>query len=280
MSYYYDRFGALTLPEYNREASIAPAAAALRIVTTAAGAFDADGSGRSMQQFPHPLTLEAIVSEDATADQRTALDALRAAVGTRAYLYRVADDNDTIQRALCRLQSMTAERRYEQRAAYQPIRLIFQQLEPWRGEAYGAWTLDSGELLDDGLLFNATAYSVAISASPSSQAVTNGGNLPVADAVFTITAGSGNLTNPVLTGGGMDLRWTGTIDAGDSLVIDCGALSVQDDGVDAYGTFALGSGHTIEDWCYLAPGATTVSLAVSGTLTGASWSVAFRDRWA
>lgn len=279
MSYTYERFGSITLPTYNREASIAPAAAQLRIVATAAGAFDADGSGRSAQQFPHALTLEAIVSEDATADQRDALDELRAAVGTRANLYRVADDDGTVHRAACRLQSMTAERSYEQRRAYQPVRLIFQQLEAWRGASTG-WTLDDGELLDDGLMLDETAYTATITASPSAQTITNGGNLPVTDAVITITAGSGNLVNPVLTGGGMDLRWTGTINAGDALVIDCGALSVQDDGVDAYSGFARGSGHTVEDWCYLAPGATALSLAVSGTLTGASWSVSFRERWA
>lgn len=279
MSYFYERFGSITLPTYNREASLAPVAPDLRIVATAAGAFDADGSGRSAQQFPHSLTVEAIVSETTVGAQRTALDALRAAVGTRAYLYRRADDDSSVQRAQCRLASMTQERSYEQRRAYQPVRLQFQQLEAWQGAAT-AWTLDDGEVLDDGLDFDASAYYASLSASPASQVIANGGNLPVLDAVLTVTAGSAALSNPIFTATGVDLRWTGTIPAGDALVIDCGAASVLLAGADAYSGLGFGAGHAVEQWLRLEPGNTTLTLTVSGTLTGASWSVDFRARWA
>lgn len=279
MSYTFERFGTITLPEYNREISAAPAAASLRIVATVAGAFDADGSGRSGQQFPHPLTLDAIVSEDDSGDQRTALDALRAAVGTRAYLYRRADDDAAVHRALCRLASMTQDRKYDQRRAYQPIRLQFQQLAGWQGQAT-SWTLDDGELFDDGLDLDSSDYYAAISSSPSSQAVTNGGNLPVSAVIITINAGSGTVTNPIITAPNMDLRWSGAIPAGQSLVIDAGALSVLLNGADAYGGLYFGGTHTIENWIELAAGASVVTLTVGGMLTGASWSIDFREAWA
>jgi len=280
MGYSFERFGTLVLPAYNREMSQAPAPAVQRIVATAAGAFDADGSGRAAQAFPHPLTIEAIVFEEASADLRSALDALRAAVGTRAYLYRRADDNNLVHRALCRLASMEINRSYEQRRAYQPVTLQFQQLAAWQGASHSAWTLDSGELFDDGLTLDTTSYAWSIGSSPTIRSVSNDGNLPVTDVLFTITAGATGLSNPILSGGGMDLRWTGTIAATKSLVIDCGALSVLNDGANAYSGLALGANHAIEDWCRLQPGSTDIELAITGTLTGATWAVAFRDRWA
>lgn len=280
MGYSFERFGVITLPEYNREMNMAPVAAVQRIVATAAGAFDADGSGRAGQQFPHPLTVEAIVFEEAAADLRVALDALRAAVGTRAWLLRRADDDDTIHRALCRLASMEVQRSYEQRRAYQPVTLQFLQLSAWQGGGGEAWTLDDGEFFDDALWFDAAQYTWSIGTSPTTETISNNGNLPVTDAIFTITAGSSALSNPILTGGGMDLRYTGTIAAGEALAIDCGALSVLNDGANAYSTFALGANHTLETWCSLAPGDTDITLTVTGTTTGATWNVSFRDRWA
>jgi len=280
MSYTFERFGAITLPTYNRESSIAPAAAAQRIVATTAGAFDADGSGRSAQQFPHSLTVEAIVSEDDAADQRDALDELRAAVGTRAYLYRRADNDSAVHRAPCRLASMTQDRSYEQRRAYQPVRLQFVQLGPWQGTAT-AWTFDDGESFDDGLAFDASTFSYTFGTSPMTRTREPSGNLPVVDVLFTITApGGASLSNVVLTGGGMDLRWTGTIPAGQALTIDSGAAAVLLAGADAYDLFAIGDNHAIEGWCNLEPGDTSVTLQLSGTVSGAVWSVDFRERWA
>lgn len=280
MAYTFERFGTITLPIYNREINMAPVSASLRIVGTAAGAFDSDGTARSGQSFPHALTVEAVVSEDTTAEQRTAIDALRAAVGTRAYLYRVADSDAAVHRALCRLTAMTQDRHYEQRRAYQPIRLQFAQLTGWQGATHGTWYFDEGEVFDDGLDFDTNDYLAALTASPASQVVANGGNYPLTDVVFTVTAGAAALSNVVLYAAGMDLRWDGSIPAGQALVIDCGAASVQLAGIDAYSDFYIGPTHTIEDWFRLEPGNTTIGLSVIGTLTGASWSVSFRDRWA
>lgn len=278
MAYYLERFGSITLPAPMSDETATPVAAADRIVTTVAGAFDVDGAGRSAQQFPHTLTYQAIVDAATLAALATALDALRAAVGTRAYLYRRADDDGAVHRALCRLVAMPVMRKFEHRG-YQPVRLEFRQLGPWQGQAT-SWTLDEGELLDDGLDFDSSDYFATLSSSPATQVVTNGGNLPVLDAVLTVTAGSAALSNPIFTATGVDLRWTGTIPAGGALVIDCGAASVLLAGADAYSGLGFGAGHAIEEWLRLEPGNTTLILTVAGTLTGASWSVDFRARWA
>ena len=278
MAYYLERFGAITLPVAMSKETLTPVAADARIVATAAGAFDADGAGRSAQQFPHSLSYQVIVNEATLAAQRTAIDALRAAVGTRAYLYRRADDNNAVHRALCRLVAMPHDRAFDHQG-FLPIRLEFKQLQPWQGAAT-SWTLDDGESLDDGLDLDSSTYFAALSTSPASQVVTVGGNLPVRAVLITISAGSGTLLNPIITAPNVDLRWVGAIPAGQSLVIDAGALSVLVNGADAYSGLYLGGTHTVERWIELAPGASVVTLTIGGTLTGASWSIDFREVWA
>lgn len=278
MAYFLERFGSITLPAPMSDETATPVAAADRIVTTVAGAFDADGAGRSAQRFPHTLTYQAIVDAATLAALATALDALRAAVGTRAYLYRRADDDGAVHRALCRLVAMPVMRKFEHQG-YQPVRLEFRQLGQWQGQAT-SWTLDEGELLDDGLDLDSSDYFATLSSSPATQVVTNGGNLPVTAVVITITAGATNLGGPIVTAPGVDLRWTGTILAGQALVIDTGELSVLLDGADAYSGLFFGGGHSIEEWLRLEPGNSTVGLSITGTLTGASWSIDFREAWA
>ena len=258
MSYSFLRFGNIILPAYNRESVTSPVAPSQRIITTIAGAFDSDGAERAAQRFPHLLSIDAIVYESDAALQRSEIDVLRAAVGTRAYLYRVADNDSFIHRALCRLNNMTINRSYTQRQALQPVTLQFLQLTMWEGANHTAWILDDGEFLDTGLTLDVVNYSWSIGTSPTTQTVNNAGNLPVRNVVFTITAGATALTNPKLSGAGMDLWYTGTIAAGKSFVVDCGSLSVLNDGVDAYANLALGTGHTIEHWCNLPPGNTTI----------------------
>lgn len=279
MAYYLDRFGSITLPVAMSNETATPVPAEERLVTTTAGVFDADGAGRSRQRFPNTLTYQAIVDEATLAAQRTAIDALRAAVGTRAYLYRVADSDGAVHRALCRLVAMPHEREFEHQG-YLPIRLEFKQLTAWQGATHGTWYFDEGEEFDSGLDFDTNDYLAALTASPASQVVSNGGNYPVTGAIFTVTAGSAALSNVVLYAVGMDLRWDGSIPAGQALVVDCGAASVQLAGIDAYSDFYIGPTHTLEDWCRLEPGNTTIGLSVIGTLTGASWSIEYRDRWA
>jgi hypothetical protein len=280
MSYSFSRFGNIILPAYNRESVTSPVAPAQRIITTTAGAFDSDSSQRATQRFPHALSIDAIVYESDVAVQRSEIDILRAAVGTRAFLYREADDDGVTHRALCRLNNMVINRSHTQRRTFQPVTLQFLQLMAWQGGNHTEWTLDSGESLDDALFFDVVDYTWSIGTSPTTQTVNNAGNLPVRNVVFTITAGATALTNPKISGAGMDLWYTGTIAAGKSFVVDCGSLSVLNDGVDAYANLELGTGHTIEHWCNLPPGNTSIELEISGTTTGATWSVAFRDGWA
>lgn len=280
MSYFYERFGAITLPTFNREASLAPVAPDLRIVATAAGAFDGDGVGRAAQKFPHSLSLEAIVSEATTAAQRTALDALRAAVGTRAHLYRRADDDSTVQRALCRLASMTAQRSYEQRRAYQPITLQFAQIGPWLGTTYsGPWTLDSGIYFDDSYVLDAPSLGVTLGASGQYIGLPNGGNLPQSDVTITVAVASGAIRAVAFLGSDWHIGYSGPLTAGRILTIDAGAQRVVVNDDDAYADFDFGVGHVIEDWISLTPGNNGVTINYIGAAV-ATVQFQYADRWA
>ncbi len=277
--YRFDRFGAITLPLYNRQTNQAPAAARTAIVQTIAGAFDSDGAGRSPAKFPHNLMLRCVVAESTAAAQRIALDTLRQAVGLRGNLYRLADVDSSSQRALCRLVAMDLERNASKDKATQEVVLRFSQQGPWLGTVHsGPWTLDSGVLLDEGYALDVSS-SIYTFATPTTVWLTNDGNLPHSDVIMSVKATSGTLNALGITAAGVDMVWSGVLNAGHELVIDFGAQSVTVDGNDAYSGLELTNNHIIEEWLVLNPGANSLYLNPVG---GATIRVVFQyvDRWA
>jgi hypothetical protein len=246
MAYTYTTFGSITLPNYNRESDVSPVTAATRFTPTAAGVFDGDGSGRSARRYPHMLTIDAIVSESTAALQRTAIDTLRAAVGTRASLTRKADSDAAEHVASCRLIGMTQMRSYNEKG-YQPVRLQFAQLTPWRAKSATivTTTLGVGDLIK---IFT----------------ITNPGNLPVSNVMLTADYGEigQSLINPQWTATNIDLKINLTIICL-RLKVDCGALSVvytlSTGESNRYVNLVLGATHTIDAWMQFAPGDTSLT---------------------
>lgn len=276
--YRIDRFGSITLSSYNNDFTLSPVQTPPSIIATSAGAFDNDGAGRSRQQFPHPISYECVVAGDEYNENRATLDELRAAVGTRSRLYRIATDDDTIQSCIARLIDMPHTWPYEQRGYFR-IQLRFLQLTPWQGSDHAEWRLDDGYLLNDGLLFDPNTYKVTLSTTPT-QTVVNGGNLPVHDVTLTLTAGAAALTGASFSMPGVSLIYLGSIPALGTLVIDCGAKSVTVNGAPNYRGLALGPAHTSEHWIELQPGNNSITASGTGTTTGATWAVNFNDWWA
>jgi hypothetical protein len=275
MAYTYTTFGSITLPTYNRESDLSPVAAMTRFVQTANGAFDADGSGRSLRRYPHPLTIDAIVSESTAALQRTAIDALRVAVGTRATLTRKADSDAAEHTATCRLVGMTQMRSYGERG-YQPVRLQFAQLTPWRAKT-------------------ATTYTVAVPQAESTtvaQVVANAGSLPVTAVTMTISTAWGDLQTPRWTATGHDVKldYLFELAAPYAIVVNGGAMSAQfvpTSGTpdDLYSDLELGSGHTVDSWFRLEPGNTTITLSMDMAYEGLNlpeptWTISFFAEYA
>jgi predicted phage tail component-like protein len=93
--------------------------------------------------------------------------------------------------------------------------------------------------------------------------LTNEGTME-APLVIEIT---GPVTNPSVTVGSDTLTWTGTVGAGDTLVIDTEYMTVKFNGSNAIANYSGG-------FPKLQPGDTTVTAAAAGTTT---WK--WRDRW-
>lgn len=286
MAYTLWKFGGIVLPTYNRTTKATPARPRTALVATASGVFDAWGSGRAQAKFPHSITLECTLAADDVATWRSSLDALRAAVGTRALLYRVADDDGAVHKCTARLSDM----QYSQAgrlARHQQITLAFEQLDHWRGRVWADWTLDDGVSLDDGYYFDVGGIDLPVlSAFP-----TVGGNLPAVDVRVTVTVGAtapDNLqiytqSNP---------RCVVTIDdaltPGDVYYIDSSARLATKNGADAYDVINLDEPllggtemHEANEWLVLQPGELGLNLALDSEIGGnATGTLEFVEAWA
>ena len=107
--------------------------------------------------------------------------------------------------------------------------------------------------------------------------VPNGGTIQVQDAILSVERTSGTITAVTITGTGIDITWTGSIGAGETLVIDSGLQTVMVEGDDEYDGFVLGASHTVEGWLPLALGANVLTVTVTGG--NADVSVEHFDQW-
>jgi hypothetical protein len=133
---------------------------------------------------------------------------------------------------------------------------------------------------------NLTTYSdlastgVTLGTSPQVVTITNDGDATVLGAVVTVTAGSADITAlEIESDSGAHLTYDGTIEDGEALVVDCGALSVKNDGSSAYADFALGANHTARYWLPLPTGDTDLTVTWTGGGTGSTIKVEFYDAW-
>ena len=121
-------------------------------------------------------------------------------------------------------------------------------------------------------LWRATSNTTeTINGTPNTCAL---GNAPVSDWVLTITATTNSITDITITLGPNTLTWTGTISAGQALVIDASAYTVKNNGVDALSTYGSGGFPAINPNDTPAVSATNAS--GSGTLGG---SLVYKKRY-
>lgn len=277
------KFGSITLPIYNTTYTASPVPAQLAFVATTTGVFDNNGSSRRKQAYPFNVTYKALINADTAIENRTTLDALRAAVGTRATLYRKADDDNAIHQCTAVLVNMPFERPYENRNTIFEFSLEFQQLSPWVGTLQGTgWTFDSGILFDNGRNFDETGL-VTLSLAINQFTVTNNGNLSVTDAVIDVTAGSEALTSLTVWNMTTNCRfyWGGILNPGDLLRVDAGSWAVQNAGADDFNSFKLDDPfHRNEYWMEIAQGTNNMVVVRYGGGSDAKIAFVFKDRWA
>lgn len=262
MSYRIATFGAVALPDSMTSDELATARTPESIIPVLGGAYEGWGTSQRLPRRQE-LTVNGVYHGTA-ATLRTQVDALRAKLGVRDQLWRSRDDDAVLQWRYARLLKATMRGSVERWAA------SVAEVEAMFETAQGAWR-SAAAATDNRTL----AAGVAIS-----QNVATGGNVPVSDAIITLTAGAGAAVTSfavTCTTIGVSWTWTGTLAANKALVIDCGAMTVLNDGANGCAGFALNAGHSARGWLPLAVGDNYLTLTASAV---AVFEISHYDQWA
>ena len=274
------QFGTTTLPTYvpSTRNNIA---ARWQGVPALNAFYDNWATDTAHTQLPYVMTYTCMANEASAAALSSTVDGLRALIGQHDRLWvktRAAED----RWAYARLTGIDYDHRYNY-PTYQPLTLSFAVLGVWNGTGHGgSWNLDAGYLFDNGLWLDAGDGTFTLDGSPKSCSVTNSGNITCRNPGITVTAGSVALTRVVVTctAQSCELEWNGSLAPSTSLLIDCGAWSVYNDGIDAYDELQLTANHASDDWLTLAPGANTISVEKTGGHTDSTVTFTFSDTYA
>lgn len=279
-------FDNVNLSQYNINMTEAPVPARTAFIETTAGVFDSDGEGRSRQSFPHGVRYSAVYMESSLAASRMLLDSLRAKVGIRGKLVRIARDDET-EEHFCIARLVAAP--YETSAGdknWRELSLDFQQLGQWQGDLHGSgWRFDAGVEFDDDRDFDEVPPTPIVGNDLFTQTqitYTHAGNIPTTNIVVTIFGGSATISAVNVSGPGWEWLWqdnTFGLAAGNTLVVDGGAHSVLNNDADAYQYFSQ-INTTIDDWMQVNPGVNDLFVSIQGGGTGSKVSIVFYEAWA
>ncbi len=249
-------FDGVTLPDARSEFDSRTAQAWQGAVALPGGAmaFDSLGSGRAPMVAPYSIEYSSVVSAGSLGSLEATIITWRGQVGKRGLLRRRLLSAATYQDIDARLMEIVMPVR--------PSATHGRQLKlTWRFQVLAeSWRASS-----------ATTSSNTLDTSPKTIALGNSGNAVVRDCVITITPKTSDITAlTVAISGTAEWTFSGTIVAGKSLVVDCGARTVRNDGVDAYSSWALTANHKTVDWLPLAPGSVSVAITKTGGGTDAN----------
>ena len=242
-------FDGLTLPlykEHGQSDELGTGQALTDYIATPGGHYyDNYGTSNSPLGLD-PLTKECMLFEASTAALLTAIDALRAKKRKRGILKATWHDG-TVRWLYARMIGV-----------HHPA--VLGNLQN------AAVTLEF--MPEGGLWFHATqsSYTATLTATGGGNqdvVVANGGNVNVEDLTITVTAGTNSITNLVIanTTTGDSLTFAGTLASGNDLVVDVGALSILNNGSNAYSNLTPTNK---ADWLDLEPGNNTIRFTVTG----------------
>lgn len=251
------RFGSTDLPQYGPDYDAGAMASAEVFADVAGGTFDAGGDEQLMVGRS-TITHKGILLAESAADFETKARALLQLRGTRASLVRQwRDGGEEWINARCTAVQAT---RGAGQVLQQEYTFVFVLLgAAWNGSAH--------------------SDTITLNTSPKAGTITNNGDAAVLDAVITITAGSSAITSCTIALADAELQFTGTIAAGTSCIIDAGAMSIKNNGTDAYADFTLGSNHADRFWLTMPPGSNATTITYAGGGTGSTVQFDFYDAY-
>lgn len=181
------------------------------------------------------------------ADLHGKTDDLKAKIGVLGTLWRerLADGELTWKR--CRLMEVRHVETVANADVVSEVESVFETNQAgWRSE-------------------NAVTASVSASDGvPVALVVENAGALPVEDAILRVERTSGTISEVRVVAIGIDITWTGSIAAAQTLVIDDQDQTVLIGTSDQYSGFTRNAGHTADNWLPLARGTNVLTVTVIG----------------
>lgn len=260
MSYILKSFAGHSLPLLDAEQDIGTGQAPIYLFPLpGGGGYDPLGSDQAMRP-PFTLVAKGVYVAASASALVTEYQTWRSYIGTVGALIRESDV--AVERTvIARVQDVRSSRRPEFPFAME-IEVEFVVISPcWRGTRHN--TL---EYLDN---------------SPKVISCPNGGDYPVRDTIITLTAAGTAITNILIgVAAQFEINWAGTLAVGQSLVIDCGALSVKKDGADAYSGFSRTANHKISEWLRMYVGYNNITVTRTGGNNSSAITFDFYDGWA
>jgi len=208
----------------------------------------------------YPVTAKGVYVAASESALATEYQTWRSYIGVRGSLIRYSGGGAS-HTATARVQEVRATRRPDYPFALQ-FEIEFVMVSPcWNGTHRN--TL---EYLDN---------------SPKVISCPNAGDYPVSNTIITLTAAGSAITNILIgVSAQFEINWAGTLAATKSLVIDCGALSVKNDGVDAYSGFSRTANHKINEWLRMYVGYNNITVTRTGGNNSSAITFDYYDGWA
>ena len=191
-----------------------------------------------------------------STDVRTNVDGLAGLLGQRLQLWRMRESDSALQWKYAKLLSCRWSRDVEQ-SLHAEMNLQF--------EAEGAWkasTLSTAERTGAGVL-----------------SVPASGEAWVWDATLTFVASSTTTHTWTVTDSAADcnLTWSGSVNSGQSVVIDSGAWAVTKAGADAYSSLTINSGHAAQRLLVISPAGQSFEFSVAAG--GGTFTLRWYPQW-